>query len=140
MRAARWLVGLTLTLLAPTAEVWACACQAPGPSCQNAFGSATEPAAASEDLELFQSLSAPQADLARVSGTIEHLELDLATRRLVTSEKMVGLRVTAKGAGGVVEALTDADSCYELNVPAGNYDVSVVPPSGFSTRSLERAV
>ena len=94
---------------------------------------------AREDLEFLQTLSRPSAK-ARIYGTINHAEPDLSSGQPRQYGPVRDVLVSVRGLGIAADASTDEAGRYELRVPAGKYEVSMVAPPGFSDRYLQRNV
>ena len=75
---------------------------------------------------------------ARVYGTITHWERDLATGEPRDHGPVPGVLVTVRGPGSAFDASTDARGRYEVTVPPGKYEITAMPPAGFSTRYLKQ--
>jgi hypothetical protein len=102
--------------------------------------SRTRPLAeATDDLQFLQTLSAP-GDRARLSGTVTHWERDLATGEPRNYGVVQDLRVNVIGKGTVLDAWTDDAGRFDVRLPPGKYDVTFLPPPGFSTRDLQHSV
>src|SRR5438552_2829611 len=95
---------------------------------------------ASEDVRFLQTLSDASPTRARISGTIDHWERDLATGQPRRYGPVPDVLVTVQRPGNAFEASTDAQGRYELTVPPGKYDVTALPLAGFSTRYLRQTV
>ena len=215
MRVMRLLIGVTLTVVAPAIDAWACSCGPYGPPCQNAFQvdavfmgtvaritpvpdgfriphgvrvdftavvafrglqspiasvvtAGSGPACgytfkegerylvyarraadgiglttnicsrtrrladAGDDLRFLRTLSDASDTRPRVSGTITHTEWDLAGAAREYGP-VSDVLVTARGLGSAFDTWTDAQGRYELAVPPGKYEVTVVPPAGLHT-------
>jgi hypothetical protein len=101
--------------------------------------SRTRPLAdADDDLRFLQTLSTPADGRSRVYGTITHAELDLATGEPREYGPVADVVVTVRGPGNAFEAWTDARGRYEVTVPPGKYEITALPPAGFSTRYLQQ--
>jgi hypothetical protein len=94
---------------------------------------------ASEDLRFLLTLSDSSRTRARVYGTI-----DGERRRTSSDSKGHGpisdVFVSLVGQRGIFSASTDDRGQYEVAVPPGKYDITVVPPSEYWTRYLQRTV
>ena len=97
-------------------------------------------AQAGDDLQFLQSLSAPAPARARLSGTIDHWERDLATGQPRHFGRVPDVLVTVRSPGNAFDALTDAKGRYQVDVPPGKYEVTVMPPAAFSPRYLKQTV
>jgi hypothetical protein len=94
---------------------------------------------ATEDLQFLQTLAAP-GDRAHLSGTVTHWERDLATGEPGNYGVVQNLRVNVIGKGTVLDAWTDDAGRFDVRLPPGKYDVTFLPPPGFSTRGLRHSV
>lgn len=102
--------------------------------------SRTRPLAdAAEDLQFFQAPSAP-GGRARLYGTVTHWERDVSTEEPRDHGPMPGLRVNVSGMGQVLDAWTDDAGRYDVKVPPGKYEVTFLPPPGFSNRGLQHSI
>jgi hypothetical protein len=96
---------------------------------------------ADEDLRFLQTLSAPGETRARLYGAISHWEPDLAAGDHPRDFGPVqDVAVTVRGPGSFFDAWTDERGHYEVRLPPGKYEVTVLPPAGFSARYLQRTV
>jgi hypothetical protein len=95
---------------------------------------------ADDDLRFLQTLSAPGATRGRVYGTINHWERDLATGEPRRHGPVPDVHVSVRGSSSAFEALSDARGHYEVTVPPGTYEVTALPPAGFSTRYLRETL
>jgi hypothetical protein len=103
--------------------------------------SRTRPIAnASEDLAFLQTLSTPSTTGARLYGTVTHWERDLATKQGREYGPVQDVMISARSAANAFDVLTDSQGRYELMLPPGKYEVTALPPTGFSTRYLQRSV
>jgi Carboxypeptidase regulatory-like domain len=50
------------------------------------------------------------------------------------------VHVSVRGSSSAFEALSDARGRYEVTVPPGTYEVTALPPAGFSTRYLRQTI
>jgi hypothetical protein len=99
--------------------------------------SRTRPLAdAAEDLRFLQTLSAPRRGGARVYGTITHWERNLSTGEPKEYGPVRDVFVSVVGPAGTFSASTDDSGQYEVTVPTGKYEITVLPPATYSTRSL----
>jgi hypothetical protein len=95
---------------------------------------------AAQDLAYLSAVPAA-ASGARISGTIDHWEHDPVARQTVKYGGVPDVQVLVRGQAGVFSGMTDAQGLYAIGgVPAGGYDVEVLPPPLFSTRYLSRKV
>jgi hypothetical protein len=95
---------------------------------------------AAEDLQFLRTLSQPPSDSPNVFGSVNHWESDLATGRPRDYGPVLAVPIILKNADRIVEATTDALGRYQLRVPPGRYQMSVLPGSEFSRRSLQAAI
>lgn len=111
-----------------------------GPGLVTGICSRTRPLAeAADDLRFFQTLSAPD-DRARLYGTVTHWERDVATEQPRDYGAMPDLRVNVGGAGTVLDTWTDDAGRFDLKLPPGKYEITFLPPPGFSTKSLQHSI
>lgn len=102
--------------------------------------SRTRPMAdAAEDLRFLETLSAP-AKGARVFGTVQHWERDLASSEPQNYGPVKDVRIWVRSPEMTVDAFTDAQGHYEVIVPPGKYEITAMPPAEFSRRSLTGSV
>ncbi len=102
--------------------------------------SRTRPLAdAAEDLQFFQTLSAP-SDRARLYGTVTHWERDLSTKQPRNYGPVPNLRVNVSGMGQLLDTWTDDAGRYDVKVPPGKYEVTFLPPPGFSNKYLQHSI
>lgn len=101
--------------------------------------SRTRPMAdAAEDLQFFQTFSAP-SDRARLSGTVTHWERDPSTEQPRDYGPVPNLRVDVSGMGQLLDTWTDDAGRYAVRVPPGKYDVTFLPPPGFSNKYVQHS-
>src|SRR5262245_1845839 len=95
---------------------------------------------AAEDLRFLQTLSNPSREGARVYGTINHGERDLASGEGRDYGPVAGVFVSVLGQAGNFSASTDEHGRFEAIVPPGKYEVTAHPPAQFSARYMQRTV
>jgi len=95
---------------------------------------------AGEDIRFLQTLTDAGPAGARLSGTIDHWERDLGTGQPRQYGPVADVLITAQRPGNAFEVSTDAQGRYELTLPPGKYDITAVPPAGFSTRYLRQTI
>jgi hypothetical protein len=95
---------------------------------------------ATEDLTYLGALPSTGAG-ARMFGTINHWEHDPATRETVHYGPVADVQILLRGTRGTFSGMTDTAGKYIVSgIPAGSYDVDVLPPPAFSTRYQQRKV
>jgi hypothetical protein len=95
-------------------------------------------AEADEDLRFLQTLSDSSRAGARVYGTINHWERNLSSGEPKDYGPVSDVFVGVVGAGGTFSASTDDRGQYELTVPPGKYEITVLPPAMYSARYLRQ--
>ncbi len=91
-----------------------------------------------EDIRFFDTLSTP-SNGARVFGTINHWDSDLATGEFRDRGPVGGIELTLRGSGRSFQARSGGDGRYEITgVPTGRYELTALPPPPFSTAFLAR--
>ena len=95
---------------------------------------------AGDDLRFLQTLSATSDPQARVYGTVTHWERDLATGQAREHGPVPDVLVHVRGLGKAFDAWTDTRGRYEIKLPPGKYDVSALPPAGFSLQHLQQSI
>jgi hypothetical protein len=95
-------------------------------------------AEADEDLRFLQTLSDSSRAGARVYGTINHWERNLSSGEPKDYGPVSDVFVSVVGAGGTFSASTDDRGQYELTVPPGKYEITVLPPAMYSARYLRQ--
>lgn len=102
--------------------------------------SRTRPLAeAAEDVQFFRTLSTP-GERAHIYGTVTHRERDLSTGQSRDYGPVPDLRVNISGNGRLLDTWTDDAGRYDIKVPPGRYDVTFLPPPGFSNKSVQQSV
>ena len=102
--------------------------------------SRTRPLAdAAEDLQFFQTFSAP-SDRARLYGTVTHWEREVWTEQPVNYGPVPNLRVNVSGMGQLLDTWTDDAGRYDVKLPPGKYEVTFLPPPGFSNKYLQHSI
>ena len=94
---------------------------------------------AAEDLQFLQTLSDSSHPRARVLGTING-ERNRKSDDRKDYGPIAEVFVSIVGAGGTFSASTDDRGRYEVAVPPGKYDVTVVPSAEYSARYLHGTV
>jgi hypothetical protein len=94
---------------------------------------------AAEDVQFFQALSAP-SDRARLYGTVTHWEREVSTEQPRNYGPVPNLRVNVSGMGQVLDTWTDDAGRYDVKVPPGKYEVTFLPPPGFSNKYLQHSI
>jgi hypothetical protein len=95
---------------------------------------------AAEDLRYIEGLPAAGTG-ARVYGAIRHWERDPATGQSHQYGPVPFLHVLLRGPAGAVEAQTDEQGRYEIaGLPAGSYELQVIPPAAFSSKYLRSKI
>lgn len=96
-------------------------------------------AEADDDLQFFRSLSAGD-DRARLFGTVTHWERDVATQQPRDFGVVRDLRVNVSGMGRVLDIWTDDAGRFDVKLPPGKYEVTSLPPPGFSTNYTQHSI
>jgi hypothetical protein len=95
-------------------------------------------AEADEDLRFLQTLSDSHRAGARVYGTITHWERHLSSGEPKEYGPVSDVFVSVVGARGTFSASTDDRGQYEVTVPPGKYEITVLPPAMYSARYLRQ--
>jgi hypothetical protein len=97
-------------------------------------------AEAAEDLAYFAALP-PTGSGARMFGTVKHWEHDPANRNTVQHGPVADVQVLLRGPRGTYSAMSDTAGKYAITgIPAGAYEIDVLPPPAFSGRATPRKV
>jgi hypothetical protein len=95
---------------------------------------------AAEDLAYLGTLPSTGAG-GRMFGTINHWEHDPATRETVQYGPVADVQILLRGTRGTFSGTTDTAGKYSVSgIPAGSYDMEVLPPPAFSTRYQQRKI
>jgi len=95
-------------------------------------------AEADEDVRFLQTLSDSRRAGARVYGTITHWERNLSSGEPKDYGPVSDVFVSVVGARGTFSASTDDRGQYEMTVPPGKYEITVLPPAMYSARYLRQ--
>jgi hypothetical protein len=95
---------------------------------------------AADDFGYFGGLPGTGAG-ARMFGTVKHWEHDPATRTTVQHGPVADVQVLLRGPRGTYSTMTDTAGNYNITgIPAGAYEIDVLPPPGFTARSTQRKI